>query len=166
MTGFVYAIGDSERVKIGWSSDPMRRLDKIRSDCPDVAHLLGLVPATREQEAEAHKLLAPWHIQREWFRHEGAVTAFVEMLAQPRPRAERIKKPTTGVDSVIEALGGPTATAVIVGVRPSAICNWKTRGSIPPDKFMLLERALADRGKGKPSTHLFGFEPLSETPTS
>ena len=62
------------------------------------------------------------------------------------------------VESIIEALGGPTATATIVGVVPSAINNWKTRGEIPSDKFMLLERALADRGKGKPSPNLFGFK--------
>jgi hypothetical protein len=72
----------------------------------------------------------------------------------------------TTVDSVIEALGGPTATATVVGVRPSAISNWKTRGSIPSDKFMLLERALADRGKGKPSPDLFGFETPSEEAAS
>jgi hypothetical protein len=72
----------------------------------------------------------------------------------------------TTVDSIIEALGGPAATAAIVGVRPSAISNWKTRGGIPSDKFMLLERALTDRGKGKPSPDLFGFEMPSEAETS
>jgi hypothetical protein len=86
MKGFVYAIGDNDRVKIGWSEDPIRRLNKIRSDCPDVAHLLGLIPATRQQEAEAHKLLARWCIQREWFRRDGAVAAFVNMLPRPEPR--------------------------------------------------------------------------------
>jgi hypothetical protein len=66
----------------------------------------------------------------------------------------------TTIDSVIEALGGSTATATIVGVRPSAISNWKARGGIPPDKFMLLQRALAARGRGKPAPGLFGFEAL------
>jgi hypothetical protein len=72
----------------------------------------------------------------------------------------------TTVDAVIDALGGLTATATIVGVRPSAISNWKTRGGIPSDKFMLLQRALADRGKRKPSPNLFGFEMPSESATS
>jgi hypothetical protein len=95
MIGFVYAIGDKHRVKIGWSQDPIRRLDKIRSDCPDAAHLLGLIPATRAQEEEAHKLLEPWRIQREWFRREGAVAAFIGML--PRPHPEPVQpKPVTG----------------------------------------------------------------------
>jgi hypothetical protein len=68
----------------------------------------------------------------------------------------------TTVDAIIDALGGSAATAAIVGVGPSAISNWKARGGIPPDKFMILERALTDRGKGKPSPDLFGFEMPSE----
>lgn len=85
--GFVYAIGDGRgRVKIGWSGDPLRRLAKIRSDCPSAAALFGVIPATREQEQEAHALLKPWRANREWFYLEGAVVAFVEMLPPPRPR--------------------------------------------------------------------------------
>jgi|SoimicMinimDraft_4_1059732.scaffolds.fasta_scaffold136180_1 hypothetical protein len=72
----------------------------------------------------------------------------------------------TTVDSIIEALGGPAATAAIVGVVPSAISNWKTRGGIPPDKFMLLEKVLVERGKGKPSPDLFGFEMPAEAARS
>jgi DNA-binding transcriptional regulator YiaG len=88
MSGFVYAITDGRgRVKIGWSNDPFRRLAKISSDCPSAASLLGLIPATRKQEAEAHELLRPWRVNREWFLHEGAVIAFVEMLPRPRPKA-------------------------------------------------------------------------------
>lgn len=86
MNGFVYAIGDETgRVKIGWSSDPLRRLTKIQSDCSAKASLLGVVEATRLQESETHKLLSPWHIHGDWFRHEGLVAKFVAMLSRPRP---------------------------------------------------------------------------------
>jgi hypothetical protein len=87
MTGFVYAIGDGEgRVKIGWSADPLRRLVKLRSDCPGEVKLLGVIEATKAQEAEAHELLAPWRVSGEWFRCEGPVAAFVGMLALPKPK--------------------------------------------------------------------------------
>lgn len=87
MSGYVYAISDGEdRVKIGWSSNPIRRLAKISSDCPGNVSLLGLVEATRAQEAEAHALLNPWRVNGEWFRLEGPVLAFVQMLPKPRPR--------------------------------------------------------------------------------
>lgn len=91
MTGFVYAIGDGQRrVKIGWSRDPLRRLVKLRSDCSGEVKLLGVISATREQEAEAHELLAHWHISGEWFRLEGAVATFVGMLSMPKPRPVEI----------------------------------------------------------------------------
>ena len=87
MTGFVYAIGDGEgRVKIGWSADLLRRLIKLRSDCPGEVKLLGMIEATKEQETEAHELLGRWRVGGEWFRLEGAVAAFVEMLPLPKPR--------------------------------------------------------------------------------
>lgn len=87
MTGFVYAIGGNiGRVKIGWSADPCKRLVKIKSDCPTACTLIGIVEATKAQEAEAHALLEPWKIQGEWFRHDGPVAAFVAMLRPPRPK--------------------------------------------------------------------------------
>jgi hypothetical protein len=58
------------------------------------------------------------------------------------------------VDDIIEALGGSAATASILGVYPSAISNWKFRGGIPLSNFLLLEKALAARGKRKPSRKL------------
>ena len=85
--GFVYAIGDETgRVKIGWSRDPIKRLTKINTDCSSAVTLLGVVPALRTQEMEAHTLLAPWRVNREWYRHQGPVAAFVSMLAKPKPR--------------------------------------------------------------------------------
>lgn len=87
MTGFVYAIGDDGgRVKIGWSTNPLRRLTKLRSDCSRKVKLLGVIPATRQQEAQAHELFAAWRENREWYRLEGAVLAFVNMLPPPAPR--------------------------------------------------------------------------------
>jgi len=88
MIGFVYAIGDETgRVKIGWSGDPLRRLNKIGSDCSSVVTLLGLIPATQAQETEIQGLLKPWKVNREWFRLEGPVESFVDMLPRPEPRS-------------------------------------------------------------------------------
>lgn len=87
MTGFVYAIGDGEgRVKIGWSSDPVRRLTKLGSDCPQSAVLLGVVPATKAQEKQTHEILQRWRIKGDWFRLESHVATFVSMLPKPGPR--------------------------------------------------------------------------------
>jgi hypothetical protein len=143
MTGFVYAIGDGERVKIGWSEDPIRRLNKIRSDCPNEAHLLGLISATRMQEAEAHKLLAPWHIRGEWFRHEGAVAAFIDMLPRsgprrPRPRPYRTE-PIHPLRAYRERQDPPIncrQLANLLGVSIAAISHWEA-GQRQPGKDII-----------------------------
>lgn len=96
MNGFIYAIGFAgSLVKIGHSADPWRRLDKLRSDCPSPLELIGMIAATRRQEAEAHELLSPWRADREWFRFEGAVVSFVQML--PKPRRPTIRRSLDGV---------------------------------------------------------------------
>lgn len=62
------------------------------------------------------------------------------------------------IDAVVETLGGPATTASIAGVGVSAVSNWKKRGAIPADKFLIIDGAL-----GKLNTRadpaLFGFEP-------
>ena len=60
----------------------------------------------------------------------------------------------TSVDDIIKALGGPASVAAILGVYPSAISNWKSRGGIPLSNFLMLEKALVARGKRKPSPKL------------
>ena len=63
----------------------------------------------------------------------------------------------TTVDEVIEALGGTKAAADAVRVLPSAISNWKARGSIPSDKYFAISASLRDRGEREPSPAVFGF---------
>jgi hypothetical protein len=61
------------------------------------------------------------------------------------------------VDDVIEALGGPTKTAALAGVGASAVVNWRVRGEIPPENFLLIRDALAALEKEvEPS--VFGFK--------
>lgn len=86
MTGFVYAIEVTDRVKIGWSKNPFHRFNKLKTDSAGTTTLLGLVKATPQQEREVHKLLGRWRVHGEWFRHEGPVAAFVRMLPSPAPR--------------------------------------------------------------------------------
>jgi len=87
MSGFVYAISSGgDRVKIGYTRDPMKRLAQIRTSCPD-AVMVGLIRAIQQQEREAHALLAPWKINGEWFHRIGPVADFVLMLPIPKLEA-------------------------------------------------------------------------------
>ena len=61
------------------------------------------------------------------------------------------------VDSVIEAVGGPSAAASLAGVGLPAVSNWKSRGKIAQGKFVLFRDALAAKGlEAAPS--VFGFD--------
>lgn len=61
------------------------------------------------------------------------------------------------IDDVIEALGGATAVASLVGVGVSAVSNWSKRGRISQDNFMIIRDALAAKGK-EAAPSVFGFK--------
>lgn len=150
MTGFVYAIGDGEgRVKIGWSADPVRRRNAFATGHPGEVELLGIVPATREQEQEAHQLLRKWRISREWYRFEGAVAKFVAMLSPPVrscPPKKAAARPDS-IDGVIEALGGSSAVRKLTGQSPQGLHNWRKAGRFPSDLYVMMTEALHRAGR-------------------
>lgn len=68
------------------------------------------------------------------------------------------------IDEVFEAVGGPSAARVISGVKSeSAPFNWKARGRIPTEHFLVFSEALRERGK-EADPALFGFTQTDEQP--
>lgn len=65
------------------------------------------------------------------------------------------------VDSVIEAVGGPSAAASLAGVGLPAVSNWKARGKIARDKSELFRLALAAKGL-EAAPAVFGFKIAEE----
>lgn len=66
------------------------------------------------------------------------------------------------VDDVLEALGGTAAVALLAGVGASAVSNWRVRGKIPQENFLLVRDALAGLGK-EAAPSVFGFkEPVAD----
>jgi hypothetical protein len=61
------------------------------------------------------------------------------------------------VDEVVKALGGTNAAAALAGVGAPAVSNWKARGVITPEHFMIFSMALAKIGKIADPT-VFGFK--------
>lgn len=78
MTGFVYFIACGDRVKIGYSEDPVKRLAKINSDSPWPCELLGYVKAGDFPESEIHQRFAPVRLHSEWFALTDEIRAFIE----------------------------------------------------------------------------------------
>lgn len=63
----------------------------------------------------------------------------------------------TDVDTVIETLGGTAAVAGLAGVTSPAVSNWRERGKITADKFLLISEALKAKGV-EVSPSVFGFK--------
>ena len=53
-------------------------------------------------------------------------------------------------DDVIDALGGTAETARITGRSQQAISNWRARGSLPPETYLVMQAALAEIGLEAP----------------
>jgi hypothetical protein len=77
LTGFVYLIGQADRedhttiaaVKVGFSKDPWRRLQQLKTASPTPLYIIGrMADQISEREREIHRHLDPHRINREWFR--------------------------------------------------------------------------------------------------
>jgi DNA-binding transcriptional regulator YiaG len=136
-TGYVYAIRSGEAVKIGWATDPARRLSELNVGSPVSHELLGVVPATKAQERELHLLLKPWRVRGEWFDGSAKpVVAFISMLRKMPVRAQREPRTSGNALKDWRERNGLTLRqfAEIVGSSPSLLSrieNGDARPSVP-----------------------------------
>lgn len=132
MTGYVYVIeNESGLFKVGYTNDPARRLTMLRTSSAEKLRLLGVVPATMEQEKELHRLLSPWRAAREWFRPNIALLSLIQSLipwSAPRERefaptpakADLKLTPALTEADVIEMI---ETGAAMIGIAPSTLCQ-------------------------------------------
>lgn len=125
MNGHVYAIADGwGHVKIGWSADPVARLLNMQVGTAASLMLLGMISATTDHEREIQQLLQRWHVRGEWFKLEGAVLAFVEMLPKPRVFIETPTVAAQALKKAIVLAGGASALARSLGISGPAVMQW------------------------------------------
>lgn len=66
------------------------------------------------------------------------------------------------VDAVIDAVGGSAAAASLGGVKAPAVSNWKARGGIPSELYLIFRDELARFGHAaRPA--VFGLKEPVET---
>jgi hypothetical protein len=56
------------------------------------------------------------------------------------------------VPEILKALGGVTKVAALMGASYQRVHNWKVFGRLPPKTYIILQRALSDRGLAAPSS--------------
>ncbi|MER6503708.1 GIY-YIG nuclease family protein [Streptomyces sp. NPDC001455] len=72
-SSFVYVIGPpgSNRVKIGTSNNPEKRLKELQTGNPDRLEVLWSTPGGRELESMLHRAFAAYRVEGEWFDFGG-----------------------------------------------------------------------------------------------
>jgi hypothetical protein len=110
MTGFVYVVHSSNGLfKIGHTNDPTRRLTMLKTSTADTLTLLGIVPATVDDERELHFLFRTHRVAREWFRWTPAMQPLIDAL-RPMPSKRR-----RNAASIVRATS-PTAEKLIAAI--------------------------------------------------
>ena len=127
MSGFVYAIAAGDAIKLGWSSNPIRRREQLSTGSFIGHRLIGFVKATREQEQELHSLCSAHRIRGEWFRNEGVVSHFVSMVPLASMNKTRLQLLLEERDMNLSDL------ARAVEVDKATATRW-SQGNIPPER--------------------------------
>lgn len=65
--GFIYFLWAGKRIKIGYSTDPFRRVGSLKTGIGDPIRLFLTVPGTRGDEKRLHRRLSSQHVTGEWF---------------------------------------------------------------------------------------------------
>lgn len=136
MSGFVYIIESASGFyKVGYSATPRKRLTMLRTSTHEALTLIGVIPGTIEHERELHTLLAPWRVEREWFKPCRAIGRLIAASTPVAPVGW--SKTENMVAEVIRQLGGATKAAAQIGVSgPSVVLNWRKRNSVPAERVV------------------------------
>ena len=87
MNGYVYFIRCQDRVKIGFSKDPHKRLTKINADAPYPCELIGAADAALHAEDEIHRQFSSARVHSEWFSFTDEIARFVARVNVLKPLA-------------------------------------------------------------------------------
>lgn len=79
LSGYVYFFVQTNELvgrgltKVGWATNPTRRLSAVQVCNPYLVEAWGLFPGSQVDEKHAHAVLAPYRVRGEWFALQGAV---------------------------------------------------------------------------------------------
>lgn len=79
-TIYVAVRATDQAVKIGWTSDVMRRIGELRRHSRSAVELLACFPGDKPDELRLQGRFADDRIEGEWFRPSPSVSSFVESL--------------------------------------------------------------------------------------
>lgn len=171
MTGFIYALGVGNHVKIGYSNDPERRRFQLQSHFGFPVSLLGVISGTLAEEQRFHRTYKALAIASETYPSDAA--PIVDFLSRAHPfeaPAKRHPAPRAcePAATIIRLFGGDTALSRILGIHRTRVANWKlprsdvrnggSNGKIPQAYWAAIVKEAQSRGLSEvtPELLLFG----------
>lgn len=121
MTGFIYAIECSGRIKLGFSKDPEKRFNKVASDAPFPCQLLGYWPGSRADEIDVQDKFRAGRVHGEWF---AATEELLSFIADVNERTVRTRGKTNLCGFRIPR-GDKVRLADFLGLHSTTLCRWQ-----------------------------------------
>lgn len=170
MSGFVYFIRCEDRVKIGYSEDPVRRLSKVNADAPFPCELLGWVAADDYPERELHERFAAARLHSEWFAAIPEILAFIEAArvskAVAGDRFER--RDLTDAPALLRWRYGAklrqTEAAALIGISHAMWNRWELGVLRVAGHHVLAVEGLTGISRHDLRPDIFGPDPRESTP--
>ena len=150
---YAFRAGSRGPVKIGFSTNPVKRVASLKTSCPAGVKPLGVMEGTLADEAALFRRLAEHRLHGEWFKPHREVLEVVKNMdafpplperrkAKPKPSrvpAPRKQRETTSerIDKakpaflVVDKFGGLTRFCQLTGFSLSTVHSWQVRGIIP-----------------------------------
>lgn len=85
----VYFILCGDYIKVGFSTNPHKRLASMQTGSPFELVLLADIPGSKDDEQEIHRMFPDLHFRGEWFRDDPRIRAFIEATKIKRPARRR-----------------------------------------------------------------------------
>jgi hypothetical protein len=86
--GFIYFLWAGQRIKVGFSSDPAKRVGSLKTGIGDPIRLFLALPGTMGDEKRLHRRLASQRVTGEWFK---ASTATLRVMRMALNEADGIR---------------------------------------------------------------------------
>jgi hypothetical protein len=91
---YFIACPETQAVKIGYATDPIRRFSKIQSDTPGELSILGVEDGGKDRESQLHRQFAADRRRGEWFNLSTDIRAHIATL--PEFLVPKKRKPLGG----------------------------------------------------------------------
>lgn len=81
----VYFIQCGNRIKIGKSNDPWKRLAALQTGNPDQLRLLAIAPGNEDFEQGVQEQFSEYRVNGEWYESNGRLMAFIDSILAAFP---------------------------------------------------------------------------------